>query len=66
MFSILIFSILIDFFNVVNSFKIAIFLKFFNVVKVVEIIIANFRLVVFDFVDFFDVVSIVLSIKITI
>ncbi len=44
----------------------AIFLKFFNVVEVVEIIIANFRSIVFNLIDFFDIVFIVLSIEITI
>jgi len=62
MFSILIFSNLIDFFNVVNSFKVAIFSKFFNIVEVVKITIANFYFIIFDFVDF-SIVSI-LSIKI--
>jgi len=57
---------LIDFFNIVNSFKIAIFLKFFNIVKVVEFIIANFRFIVFNLINFFDIVFVVLSIKITI
>ncbi len=57
---------LIDFFNIVNSFKIAIFLKFFNIVEVVEIIIANFRFIVFNLIDFFDIIFVVLSIKITI
>ncbi len=66
MFSILIFSNLINFFNVVKFFKIVIFFKFFNVVEVVKIITTNFRLIVFNLIDFFDIVFVVLSIKITI
>ncbi len=63
--SILISFNLIDFFNVVNSSKIIVFLKFLNVVKVVKIITIDFHFIVFDLIDFFDVVSIVLDIEIT-
>jgi len=45
---ILIFFNSIDFFNVVDFFEIVIFSKFFNVVEVIKIIIANFRSIVFD------------------
>ncbi len=64
--STLISSNLIDFFNIVDSFEIVAFSKFFNVVEVVKIITTNFHSIVFDLIDFFDVVFIVLGIKITI
>jgi len=60
--SILISSILIDFFNVVSSFEVTIFSKFFNIVEVVKIIIANSCFIIFNFVNF--LVVFILSIKI--
>ncbi len=49
---ILVSSNLVDFFNVISFFKVAIFSKFFNIVEVVKIIITNCCFIIFDFVKF--------------